>query len=763
MIESGSARPSGQVVSRRTRARCGRLSTGGLARLVVLAGVAMAACAPLNGVRDLFDGGARLAKTVTITRDSWGVPHVEAATDAGVVFGMAYAQAEDNFWQLEEDYISALGRAAAVYGEAALADDLVRAAFEVERFAREEYESEPPQRRALWDAYADGINHFLRTRRDVRPRAIRRFEPWFAFALSRSVWSASVVNGVSVRDVIAAPMNALARPAPDAVPPAAATTWRSPDPSFLARRAPAESNAWVVGPARTRDGAALLFLNPHVNFFGNGQRWEMHIRSGTGWHFAGSAVLGMPVPHSGHNEFLGWTHTSTGADVADAWTESFDHPTDPLAYRHGEEWMRAIEFERLIEVRTGGAIERRRYRFLRTHRGPVVALPDGGRASIRIARHDEGGAIQQWLAMSRAASFDEFRAALALTSLPGSNTMYADRDGNIHYLHGNAVPRRNHGADWNVPLDGADTSTAWDGYHSPDELPHLTNPASGWIQNTNSTPFEATGGDDNPDPAGYPGYMAVESDNARARASRALLGRASPWTFDDWQAAAFDVQVHEAAIAIARIADEWERLGAHDPERARRLEPHIDELRNWDYRSSVGSPAMTLFDGWFRHSAEPAALSGEWPNVQALEAAVSELEEAWGTARIAWGQVNRLQRVHTSGTEPFDNGSASLPVPGGPGALGMVFNFDTRAGPDGRVQYGFRGHSWVGVIELGERIRTRTIVNFGQSADSMSPHWFDQAQLYARGQMKPLWFTREEVESAMTVRYRPGERPRPDN
>jgi penicillin amidase len=720
----------------------------------------MAACAPIEGIRDLFDGGARMARTVTITRDSWGVPHIEATTDAGVVFGMGYAQAEDNFWQLEEDYISALGRAASIYGDAALGNDLVRAAFEVERYAREEYQREPAERRALWDAYAAGINHYLSVHREVRPRVIRRFEPWFPFALSRNVWASSVVNGVPVRDVVATPVDVRTREAPAGASAESRALWRPPASPFLGDSLPAASNAWVVAPSRTRDGTALLFLNPHVDFFGNGQRWEMHIRSATGWHFAGFAVLGMPVAHSGHNEVLGWTHTSTAADVADAWIEAFDHPTDPLAYRHGDDWPRAIEFEKTIDVRTDAGIERRRYRFLRTHRGPVVALSDGSRASIRIARHDDGGAIQQWLAMSRALSFDEFRSALAMTALPGSNTMYADTAGNIHYLHGSAVPRRHRAVDWNAPLDGADPELEWAGYHSPDELPHVTNPRSGWIQNTNSSPFSATGGDDNPDPAGYREYMAPEPDNARSRASRRLLGKEAPWTFGEWRAAAFDAYVHEAEIAVPRIADEWERLGAQDPERAHRLDDAIDELRNWNFTSSIGSHAMTLFSAWAERFDDTAPQPGEWPYVRALEQALDDIEAAWGTWRVAWGQVNRLQRVHTSGTQPFDTASPSLPVPGGPGALGIVFNFDTRPGPDGRIGYGIRGHSWVGAIEFGARVRAHTIVNFGQSADSVSPHWFDQAPHYARGEMKALWFTREEVEAAVALRYRPGEEPR---
>lgn len=739
------------------RSACAVHGFGRFARTVALFLVftGLAGCGPVRYLRSLIDPADRMAARVTIIRDTWGVPHIYGPTDGSVVFGLGYAQAEDNFWQIEDDYLFALGRAAAVYGSAELANDMVRAAFDVERLSRAEYDREPPERKAVWNAFAAGINYYLRTHSEVRPRLLRRFEPWFPFARFRSASAGSTVDGVRLRDVVAERIDTGTG---ESAPPMAAGTLTAngggTDPGT--NDGTSGSNAWAVAPARTRSGAALLFQNPHSPFFGRSQRYEMHIESESGWHVSGFAILGTPMPRSGHNEQLGWVLTNTGADDADAFLLTFGHPTDPLAYRSGPDWRQATSHEAEIAVRTPQGTERRRYRFLRTHHGPVVQAPDGLRYAVRRARFEDGGSLQQWYAMGKATSLEEFRAALAATAFPNSNTTYADRDGNIMYVHGNAVPRRDSRFDWSRPVDAADPATEWQGYHELHELPQLVNPPAGWLQNTNATPFRASADGSNPDPADYPSYMAPESDNARARASRRILSGRDDWTFEAWSEAAFDTYVNEADSVIDLIIDEWERLGATDPDRVSRVDEAVMALQSWDQVSTVESTAMTYFMLWTERIAEARRSPDPWPAVRALEDVMDWLERTWGRTAVPWGEINRLQRIHTSGRVPFDNNAPSLAVPGGPGGIGIIFNFGTRPGPEGRRRYGTRGHSWVGVVEFGPRVQARSIVNFGQSADSASVHWFDQAALYARGELKPALFYRTEVEASAVRRYRPG-------
>jgi penicillin amidase len=710
--------------------------------------IALAGCAQVRSVTDLVlkSQAERLAQTVTIHRDGWGVPHIVAPTDAAVVFGIAYAQAEDNFWQVEEDLLHALGRAASIYGEAGLAGDLVRAAFEVERLSRDEYEREPKERRALWDAYAEGLNYWLETHPEVRPHAIARFEPWYVFARYRSVEQGTVVDGVRAGDVVATLVSTEQIAGPRGALP------EMPERPDAA--AGEGSNAWAVAPSRTANGHALLFQNPHVGFFGAGQRWEVHVRSGSGWHVSGAAILGTPVPREGHSEHLGWAHTATGADAADAWILDFGDAANPLAYRSGDGWRDAVEWEDTIVVGSEQGIEARRYRFRKTHLGPVIRMEDGRMATLRMARFEEGGALQQWFALGRARTIEEFRAALAQAAFPGVNTMYADTAGNIFHLHGNAVPRRSEGVDPSGLLNAADPRTEWQGYHEVDELPQLLNPESGWLQNTNGSPFLATAEGANLRAEDYPAYMAPEPDNARARTSRRILETTTAWTFEAWAAAAFETRVDEAAQEIVAIVDEWERLGAAEPGRTAGVDAAVEMLRQWDGVSRVESEAATLYFLWSTRVREQDGDGGEWPRMGALEEAVRELKEARGTSVVAWGEMNRLQRSHT-GDESFNDQAPSLPIAGGPGETGIIFAFSARPGPSGR-RYGVSGHSWVGIVELGDRPTARTIVTFGQSADPESPHWFDQAPLYARGELKQAWFWPEDVERWAQRSYRPG-------
>jgi penicillin amidase len=721
--------------------------------VALFASVVLVSCTPVREtVRGLFRTPAeRLAETVTIRRDEWGVPHISGPTDAAVVFGLAYAQAEDNFWQVEEDFIHALGRAAELYGEVWLEADLVKAAFEVERLSRAEYAREPRERRRVWDAYALGLEYFLETHPEVRPRLLARFEPWFVFAHSRTLQVGTVVDGIRLGGFVAR-----ALPADGAAGTWQAVGTREPGARPPAGDASAGSSAWAVAPSRSASGHALLFQNELAGFFGTGQRYEAHLQSEEGWHFSGFTSLGSPVPRSGHNEHLGWSHTESTADVSDAWAVTFDHPTDPLSYRYDGDWRQAVEWEDTLRVRVDSAVVARRYRFRRTEHGPVVALDSGRAFAVRTARFEDGGSIQQWYAMSRARSLDEFLAALGQTALPMSNTMYADTAGNILYVHGNAVPRRDPAIDWTAPVDGSDPRTRWQGHHGLDELPQLLNPASGWLQNASSTPFHATADGHNLHEADFPSYMVRGSDNGRARVARALLAADSSWTFEEWVRAAFDTRVIDADTAIPAMVDEWERLGALDPERAMLLDAAIDSLRGWDRVSTVTSIPMTYFLLSLEQLRQPGESEDAWPRMRALETVLEDLRADQVSTDVAWGDINRLQRIHTSGDEPFDPERPSLPVAGAPAWAGTVFSFDTRPGPAGKLRFGTGGPTAVGIVDFGPRLRARTIVPFGQNADPGSGHFFDQAQLYARGELKDAWFAGEDVERAVRRTYRPG-------
>jgi acyl-homoserine lactone acylase PvdQ len=756
--------------------------------IAALAAGLCVACAPPDEMARVEE----LARTVEIVRDEWGVPHVSGPTDKSVAFGFLYAQAEDNFWQIEDSYIHALGRAAEVHGESRIASDVLNRALEIRLLSIQEYERMDERHREICRWAMEGLNHYLRTHPEVKPRLLDRFEPWYVLAFARFATYQLFLygrTGLAVDDVLqtarlidvqelaaGAPVETAPEPAgaarPGASGAAAGGDAAPPAPGFDAERewAAAGSNMWAVSPQRSESGNALLFVNPHQPFFGPGQWIEGHLRSGEGLHVSGATFPGSPTVGVGHNEHLAWSHTVNAPDVVDLYVETFDKPAIPNVYRYGSEYRTASTWDEGVLVKTADGFENRVFRLRRTHHGPLVGLHDGRPVAVRMAKLEEGGQLEARLGMARARSLDEFVAAMQGLAIPLFNTLYADRDGNIFYVYNGAVPRRTRtDLDWSRPVEGSDPTTEWQGYHAFSELPQLRNPRSGYLQSCNATPFLAAG-EGSLDPSAYPAYMAPEPDNARSEISRRILETRPRFSFGEWQEAAWDTTVLEAERRLPELLEEWARLRRADPARAGALAEPIAELEAWDVVAGVDSPATTLFVTWMEKrlaegataaargpEAAAAMAPAPWPLVRALESAVTELVEVHGAWRVAWGEVNRLQRIHTSGDAKFDDEERSLAVAGAPGPVGIVFNFYTRREPGARRRYGIAGHSFVSTVELAPKVRARSVLVFGQSADPRSPHFFDQAELYAARRFKDAWFDSADLEANARRRYHPGQ------
>ncbi len=682
---------------------------------------------------------ARLAQTVTIYRDTFGVPHVFGRTDASTVFGFAYAQAEDNFWRVEENFILALGRASELYGEKSLNEDRLNRALEIPRLAQGEYSRLDRKMRSLCDAFAAGFNFYLTRHQEVRPRLLTKIEPWHMLAFIRYNY---FQNGFA-RD-----------PSLSSIP-----LQTAPDDRGLA--ANVGSNGWVIGPSRSKTGHAMLLINPHLSFFGAGQVYEGHVHSDEGWNFTGYTRFGFPFPYVGHNDDLGWVSTDNSADLEDVYAETFDDPARPLAYRYGAGHKLATERVEEIRVKTDSGVEVRRFKMIKTHHGPVLAVRDGKLLAIRMAKFEEDGWLKEWYEMTAARNLAQFKAALQPLNMLFGNVMYADRRGNTYYLYNGAVPRRDPAFDWTKPVDGGDPATEWRGYHSIEELPQLTNPSTGWMQNCNTTPFLLTS-EGNPNPARYPKYMVQEGDNPRGRIARRILSTNPAFTFEEWTRAAFDTHVIRADELLPEFLVELkERVtgsaGGRSP-----LREAYDELSSWDHRATTDSIAMTIFSAWRdRISARgtPTPVTAE-RRVAALTEVLDALEQRFGTWRVAWGEINRLQRRDESKNEQFSDALPSLPVPGVGGGDGAVYTFYAGPSPGQKRYYGVAGATYVSVVEFGPRVRALSIHTFGASGHPESRHYLDQAALYVRGEFKPAWLTLKDIRANLEAAYRPGEEAR---
>ncbi len=669
---------------------------------------------------------AATAKSITIYRDNYGVPHIFGPTDASCVFGYLYAQAEDNFWQVEDSYIRSLGRASEIYGEHTLEDDELVRALEIPRLARAEYERASPRTRELLQAAADGLNYFLQHDRRAHPRLIAKFEPWHMLAFNRYALYFQFIfkqTGLKTEEI--------------------GTAAESQG-----------SNMWAIAKSKSLSGHAMLFINPHQPFFGAGQWYEGHVHSGEGWDMSGASFFGSGFPTIGHNEYLGWSHTVNKPDIADVWEETFDKADDPLAYRYDGGYRRAAEWTETIKVKTGGGFAERKFTFRKTHHGPLVAKRDGKWLAVRMAQFEEGGQLEEWYAMSKARNFDEFKKAMSSVAVPMFNAIYADRNGNIFYVYNGAVPRRSLKFDWSKPVDGSTSETEWRGYHSFNELPQVFDPKSGFVQNCNSTPFLTTVFG-NPDPNEFPKYMVGESDTARARISRRILWNKDQFTFEEWAKAGFNTYVIQTETEIPELVRAWEN--APDPKSA----DAIAELRNWDHVSRIDSVPMTLFMLWHEQEYGTAVMHAPPMKpgpVQALDNVVDRLTNTFGTWRVAWGDLNRLERRQSGGEEPFRDDVKSLPIAGAPGDVGIVFNFYARPEKGQKRRYGVAGHSFISVVEFGPQVKARSILVFGEDSDPSSRHYFDQSELYAKQEFKPAYFSVADIKDHAEETYHPGER-----
>ncbi|HEX2165742.1 MAG TPA: penicillin acylase family protein [Longimicrobiales bacterium] len=736
------------------------------------------------------------APSATIHRDAWGVPHVFSDTDAGAVFGMAWALAEDDWPLIEENYLQAIGRGAELSGENAVPVDWMARALRIVPLSIAEYESAPPHMRALLDAWAAGMNRWLE-QRDARDlRVLDRIEPWYPLALIRykyylneflgyaglqSEWVAPVLersaagvagpalaadSDVGVGDSVSAGTRADAdvywhRDRGDPQSRHAGRDARSSPYAFALEaqfdawgRRPRGSNQWAVAPSRTADGSTLLLINPHQSFVGVQRYAEIHLDSREGLQFSGLTVFGFLLPYMGNNQRLGWAYTDNYADHSDLYGMTFDDPASALRYRYGDGYRTAEMWVDTVHVRTADGMDTREFRFWSTHHGPIVGIADDGRPlAVRLARMTDGGWFDQWYDMIRARTLEEWKDAVAPLRVAYMNTMYADADGNIGYIYNSAVPRRQPRVDPSGILDGSDPATEWQGFHTMDELPQVWNPESGWLLNTNSTPFTATSGltwsrDD------FPAYMVGdEEDNARAVSSRRVLTSFENVTFDEFARGVWDTRLSEADVMVPALVEEWEAMPASAERDA--LAPVIERLRGWDRVADTASVETT----WFVLSAEHRAVArrsgraGPGARVDGLASALRDLRAEWGTIDVPWGRLNRHQRPLPGASVVLDTTRASLPVGATSGALGSVFSYESAPFGSAAPRIGRGGNSFVKVIAFGPRPRAASILNYGQSGDPASTHFFDQASLYVRREFKPAWFSRADVEANAVRSY----------
>jgi acyl-homoserine-lactone acylase len=696
----------------------------------------------------------RLARGVTIYRDAYGVPHIHGQSDEHVVFAYAYAQAEDNFWQIEDTYILSLGRYSEVHGRQGLNSDLLNRAFEVVPQSQAAFARIEPEMQSICSAFALGLNYYLAKHPETRPRLIRHFEPWHMLAYGRQILLELCFR--------------YTRLSHNFLP-------RSHDLIWTA----GGSNGWAIAPSRTQSGHAMLLVNPHLPWFGFSQMHEAHLRSDEGWSFSGATMFGNCMPTMGHNEYLGWTFTVNEPDVADVWRETFDDPAHPLRYRTADGYREAKEWTETIKIQSGKTYKDHVVKLRKTQHGPVVLREDDEHyLAARIAGLDNTLMLRQQLELVKAKNFAQFKKGMSLQQFPIMNVIYADQAGNIYYLYNGLVPKRDPQFNWSLPVDGADPRTEWKAMLAIDELPQLFNPPDGYVQNCNSSPF-TTCDSGNCDRAKYPPYMAEDQDDdkRRAKISRQLLREMKSVTFEQLQQTAFDTTVYWAQDRWPEYRRRFEALQESDAELAARVEPYWQHLSHWDCRITADSTQATLCEAWYEElygtdypaeTLHPRYVHEPQLEFQALVKVAEKLRAQHGDWRVPWATLFRIQRrpnMVDLVDLAFDDKLPSLPSLGAPGPLGVVFT--QYSSPSIKIpffltlnkRYGLVGASYIAVYEFGPKVRGASALNFGQSGDPKSPHFFDQAHLLSERKLKPELFEWSDVLAGAKLVYHPGEPP----
>ncbi len=686
------------------------------------------------------------AARVEILRDRWGIAHIYGETDADTVFGALYAQAEDDFNRVETNYINAMGRLAEAEGAGRIYRDLRMRLFIRQGEMEQLYEASPDWLKQLMDAFADGLNYYLHTHPEVAPRVFRRFEPWMALTFTEGSIGGDIerVDIARLRDFYG-PGDMIAMVDDQVVD-----------------LEPRGSNGFAIAPSNTAAGNALLLINPHTSFF---FRSELHMVSEEGLNAYGAVTWGQFFVYQGFNENTGWMHTSSRADAIDEYLETIVERDDGYYYAYGDEERKLQESRIEIDYRDGDAMETREFTVWHSHRGPIIREQDGKWVAISLMQEPVRALTQSYL-RTKSRNYMEFNASMELLTNSSNNTVYADSGGNIAYYHGNFIPRRDLSFDWNAPLDGSDPATDWQGLHPLDELITLLNPPNGWIQNTNNTPFSAAG-EYSPRPEDYPRYMANNPENPRGvHAVRVLEGK-TDFTLDSLIEAAYDSLLTAFEPLIPALLAAAEAAPADD------LEEQLALLADWDYRFGADSVETTLAVYWAQTLMDSvgaearaaginiyaymAANAGAERMLGALREAAAELRSDWGSWRVPWGEVNRYQRLDGDIAQQFDDEEESLPVGFASGRWGALASFGSRKYPGTRRMYGTSGNSFVAAVEFGNPLRARAITVGGLQSDPRSPHFDDQAEMYANGEFRDVLFYREDIEANLERSHRPGE------
>jgi len=697
------------------------------------------------------------AENTEIIRDDFGIPHIYGKTDADAVFGMLYAQCEDDFNRVERNYIWAIGRLAEVEGKEAIYSDLRANLYMTKEEAIINYEKSPKWLQKLCIAFADGINFYLKNNPQVTPKLITHFEPWMPMYFSEGSIGGDIerVSTKKIRDFYDHQPSSYKLAISDGL-------------IRLKDNEPRGSNGFAIGGEKTASGNAMLLINPHTSFFFRG---ESHVVSEEGLDAYGATTWGQFFIYQGFNEKTGWMHTSTGTDIIDEFTETIVKSATGIQYQYGKELLPVDSVKVSLNYITDKGVSSKDFTMYRTHHGPITHA-EGEKWVATALMWSPIKALEQSFTRTKNSNHDEFYKMMDIRTNSSNNTVYADADGTIAYYHGNFIPKRNEKFDYTKPVDGSNPATDWKGLHDLDDNIFVKNPPTHWIQNCNSTPFSSAA-EYSPKKEDYPEYMSSYPENFRGIHAIPLLKKAENLTLKSLIKLAYDPYLPGAEKLISGLLDAAKKTSV----KSREAKEAIELLKKWNFTVSINSIEMTLaqfyINTYYKSEKIPIMSLGkrtsrlarfEYMSVGSspkerltiFEESLQQLTADFGSWKTPWGEFNRYQRNDGKIIQDFNDNKPSFPVGMASGRWGALASFGTQFGDQTKRQYGTSGNSFVAVVEFGEKVTAKTILAGGQSGDPNSPHFDDQAIPYIKAKFKDVAYYKKDVLKRAKKIYKPG-------
>jgi len=674
---------------------------------------------------------------VRIIRDAYGVPHIYGKRDADVAFGLAYAHAEDDITNIQSGRQFSRGKMGLETGREGAITDYLVAALRARKASEEKYETDlSPETKAILEGYSAGINLYCA---EEKKRCDDGFAP---------ITPIDLLTGFVARVPFYYGLDQQLTRLFDGDLDFVETAQSSHETYLkLDHRIVPGSNAIAVAPSRSADGHTRLVVNSHQPFIGPTAWYEARVKSEEGWDMIGGLFPGTPFISHGTSPKLGWAITVNKPDLVDFFKLEVNDDKDPTQYRMDGEWL-DLEIEKIIiRVKLWGPFSLPvKQKIRRSVHGPVFDTPNGFFASS-FAGDQNIQAIEQWYQMNKSTNYEQWMDAMAIQGIPSFNFVYGDKDGNIAYIYNAQIPDRSPHWDWSKVAPGDRQDLVWKGIRPfGTATPIVSNPSTGYVVNSNHTPFESTGDPDKPNRADFPAHYGISDITTnRGLRAQALYGGDTQISAEEFMSYKMDnIYAEDSRLRLF-----LKELAIHpDITNAAEFKDALALFADWDGSTDLDNrrAGLAIRTGQI---AKGIQINGEGPEnenpVQALRQAIAEYMEGFGRIDPPWGEVNRLKR-----------GDIDLPLTGAPDQLRAIYSIENPK--DGSLA-GIAGDSYILYVDWDEAgtASIQTIHQFGSATqDETSPHYADQTQLFSNEKFKTPAMTLGGVLAEATKDYKPG-------